>query len=298
MRIPWFLACAACGAPSTPISTPTPPAPATLAIVSAAELVAPGIVSSEHTEIRMTASPDGNTLLWGSTDRPGGPGGWDIWRTQRTGAAWSPPAPVAFNSDANDFDPSFSPDGRWVYFFSNRAGGVGGDDIYRAPVTADGFGPAQHLGREVNTPGDEWAPALSGDQTKLLFASNQPGGKHDLFIARVVGDGFAPAEPLPGAVNTPDSDEFDATFLADGHSIVFARSADVNQAPIDLYFAALGPDGYRPATPLPATVNVAGGYTLGPAVAGDVLYFTGKRPEASAGKADIYRVRYRVTGAP
>ncbi|MEO7734928.1 MAG: hypothetical protein ABIY55_28495 [Kofleriaceae bacterium] len=306
MRTSLLLACAACGGPSiqNPAPNPTPrpgPAPASspaalpaLAIVSSAELVAPGIVSSEHVEIRLAASPDGNTLLWGSTDRPGGPGGWDIWSTRRTGATWSAPVPVAFDSDANDFDPAFSGDGRWVYFFSNRAGGFGGDDLYRAAVTRDGFGPAQHLGPEINTAGNEWAPSPSRDGTRLMFASNRPGAKHDLFIARAVGDGFAPAEPLPGQVNAPATDEFDATFLSDGSSIVFARSTDVDNDPIALYFAALGPDGYTAPTPLPASVNVAAGYTLGPSSAGDALYFSGKRPEASAGKLDIYRVRYTL----
>jgi len=55
------------------------------------------------------------------------------------------------------------------------------------------------------------------------------------------------------------------------------------------------PAGYDAGTRLPASVNVAGGYTLGPAVDGrdrGILYFTGKRPEASAGKLDVYRVRY------
>src|ERR1043165_5992904 len=128
-----WLACTACGAPSTPRSAPAPVA-ASLRITSAAELVAPGVVSSEHVEIRLAASPDGTQLLWGSTDRPGGPGGWDVWVSRRTGATWAPPVAASFNSEANDFDPAFSPDGRWVYFFSNRPGGLGGDDIYRAAV--------------------------------------------------------------------------------------------------------------------------------------------------------------------
>ena len=42
-------------------------------------------------------------------------------------------------------------------------------------------------------------------------------------------------------------------------------------------------------------MNVAGGYTLGPSIDGkdrSVLYFSSKRPEASAGKLDVYRVHY------
>jgi Tol biopolymer transport system component len=298
MRTSAWIVCAACSGAAPSSSGPgSATGPTTLAITSAAELVAPGVVSSEHVEIRLAASPDGTMLLWGSTDRPGGPGGWNIWISRRTGASWGAPAPAPFNSDANDFDPAFSADGRWVFFFSNRPGGFGGDDIYRAAVTADGFGPAQHLGAEINTPGDDWAPAPSPDGTQLMFASNRPGAKHDLFVARVRGDGFAPAGPLPGAVNTPGADEFDATFLPDGRSIVFSRSTDVENDPIQLYFAALGPAGYDAGTPLPASVNVAGGYTLGPSVDGSdrsILYFSGKRPEASAGKLDVYRVHYAL----
>jgi Tol biopolymer transport system component len=272
-----------------------PPAPR-FALTSAAELVAPGIVSSAYAEVRLAASPDGQLLLWGSTDRPGGPGGWNIWMSRKAGDTWSAPAPAPFNSDANDFDPAFSPDGKLVYFFSNRPGGAGGDDLYRVPVTPDGFGAVEHLGPEVNTPGDEWAPMPSPDGARLLFASNRPGGKHDLYTAELRGTGFAPAVPLPGAINTAD-DEFDATFLADGSSIVFARSTDVETAPIQLFVAVRGAAGYDAGTRLPDTVNVAGGYTLGPTLDWrdrNVLYFSGMRPEAQRGKLDLYRVRYTL----
>ena len=296
---PW-ISCAACAACGGAASTGTKAAaaatgrPPTLAISSSAELVAPGVVSSEHSEIRLAASPDGTTLLWGSTDRKGGPGGWDIWMSRRSGESWSAPVAVSFDSEANDFDPAYSADGKWVYFFSNRPGGFGGDDIYRAAVIGEGFGPVEHLGPEVNTAGDEWAPSPSPDGAQLMFASNKPGAKHDLYVAQARGDGFAPAELLPGAVNTP-ADEFDATFLLDGSSIVFSRSSDVENDPIELYFAARGPAGYEAGTKLPVSVNVAGGYTLGPSIDGkdrSVLYFSSKRPEAKVGKLDVYRVHY------
>jgi hypothetical protein len=307
-----IVAGAACGA-TAPRTPPSPAAAARprFAITSAAELVAPHVVSSEYSEVRLAASPDGHTLLWGSTDRKGGPGGWNIWMSRRTAVAggarsadrepWSAPEPAPFDSDANDFDPAFSPDGRFVYFFSNRPGGFGGDDLYRVAVIGDGFGPAQHLGLEVNTAGDEWAPTPSPDGTQLMFASNRPGAKHDLYVAQVRGDGFAQAEPLPGAINTAAADEFDATFLADGSSIVFARSADVENDPIQLYVAVRGAAGYDAGTLLPASVNVAGGYALGPSLDWTdrfVLYFSAARPEASIGKLDLYRVRYSLDRRP
>ena len=120
--------------------------------------------------------------------------------------------------------------------------------------------------------------------------------RRDLFVARLEGRDCAPAQPLPGAVNTA-ADEFDATFLPDGRGLVFTRSADIKNDPVELFFAALGPEGYDAGTILPTTVNVSGGYTYGPAIDwadGATLYFTSQRPEAKVGKNDLYRVRFAV----
>jgi hypothetical protein len=103
------------------------------------------------------------------------------------------------------------------------------------------------------------------------------------------------ARPLPGSVNTAD-DEFDATFLQGESILVFSRSEDVNEKPVALFSACKGRSGYGDATRLPDSVNVADGYTFGPAADPadpDVLLFTGRRPEAQRGKLDLYRIRFR-----
>jgi Tol biopolymer transport system component len=270
--------------------------PTRLEILSAAELVTSA--SSEHSEIRLAVSPDGKTMLWGSTNRPGGAGGWDIWVSRRTAEGWSAPEPAPFNSGANDFDPAFTPDGRWVWFFSNRESGEGGDDLYRVGVERSGFGAAENLGPSVNSSGNEWAPAISPNGRTLLFATDGRGGRgrHDLFVASLDGDRVGEVKPLGGAINTA-ADEFDATFLADGASLVFSRSTNVETDPISLYFSARMKDGYDAGTLLPASANVTGGYTLGPALDWkdpNVLYFSGKRAEAAAGGMDLYRVTIKV----
>lgn len=265
-------------------------------------LVAPGIASSEFSEIRQTDSPDGKMILWGSTNRPGGPGGWNIWLSRQRDRGWSAPEPASFNSDANDFDPAFSPDGRWVYFFSNRTGGLGGDDIYRAAVVGHGvdatFGEVEHVGPEVNSAGDEWAPALSPDGTTLLFASNGRGGagRHDLFIARARGRTWSPATPAPSAVNTAH-DEFDATFLADGQSIVFARSANLETERIVLHFATRSASGYEQGTPLPLAPRFRDADALGPAMSWhdrSILFFSAAPADATSRRPDLFEVRYQL----
>jgi len=262
-----------------------------------------GVVSTPASEVRATISPDGRRIVWGSTDRAGGKGGWDLWTATLEQGRWRDAQALPFNSKANDFDPAFSANGRWLYFFSNREGGFGGDDLYRVPVREDGgFGAVENLGPGVNSKGDEWAPAPSLDGRSLLFASNGFGGagRHDLFVARWDGHAFGGREPVPG-VNTRD-DEFDAAWLDGGKAIVFTRSADVEAKPMQLLLAQCDGTRYGIAAPVPLSFNTADGWTLGPGMdwnkPGELLV-TGAAGAPRAGKLDIYRMKApAATGRP
>ncbi|WP_408951924.1 TolB family protein [Lysobacter sp. Hz 25] len=254
-----------------------------------------GVVSTVHSEVRAAVSPDGRRIVWGSTDRSGGAGGWDLWQASLIDGRWQDAKPLPLNAKANDFDPAFSADGRWLYFFSNRPGGHGGDDLYRAAVRDDGgYGPAENLGRGVNGRGDEWAPTPSRDGRHLLFASDGFGGsgRHDLFVARWNGQAFVDPKPVPG-VNSAD-DEFDAAWLGDGKTLVFARSRDVEKLPIRLYVAHCDGARYAQAAPLALSFNTEEAHTLGPAIdwnkPGELLV-TGSAKAPRAGKMDLYRMK-------
>jgi Tol biopolymer transport system component len=254
-----------------------------------------GVVSTPDSEVRASVSPDGQRIVWGSSDRKGGAGGWDLWIARLREGRWADAQPLPVNSDANDFDPLFSADGQWLYFFSNRAGGFGGDDLYRAAVKADGaFGGVENLGPGVNGKGDEWAPTPSRDGKHLLFASNSFGGagRHDLFVASWDGSGFVDPQPVPG-INTA-ADEFDAAWIGDGDAIVYAQSKDVENAPIRLMIARCDGKSYIDAAPWSLSFNTADGFTLGPVIdvskAGEMLV-SGMARAPKAGRMDIYRVR-------
>jgi len=260
-----------------------------------------GVVSTPAAEVRASVDPDGRRIVWGSTDRTGGAGGWDLWQATAQDGRWSDAQPLSINSTANDFDPLFSADGRWLYFFSNRAGGRGGDDLYRAPVNHDGsFGKVENLGPGVNGPRDEWAPTPSRDGRRLLFASDGfgGGGRHDLLVARWNGDAFVDPKPVPG-INT-DADEFDAAWLGDGAAIVFARSDDVDTRPIQLFVARCDGRQYADAEPLKLSFNTADSWTLGPTIdwnKPNELLVAGAAKAPRAGKLDIYRMKAPTVSA-
>ena len=269
-----------------------------LQIVGPAERFAPGVASTQYDEIRLTLSPDGKTALWFSRNRPGGPGGYDIWVSRHDGQRWQPATPVSFNTPGRDFDPAFSADGHVVYFCSDRAGGQGGDDLYRVSMGSDGrFGEPENLGPAVNSAADEFAPMLSPDGRTLLFSSDRAGGAggHDLYSAAMIGGVAQPARPLAGGINTA-AQEFDATFLGDGRTVVFARALDFGSAPVRQFIAYDHGGRYDAGHALPSPLNEPAGDSYGAMLDGsqpDTLTYSARRADGAG--LDLYRIRYRMS---
>ncbi|MFT5094482.1 MAG: hypothetical protein ACI93T_003322, partial [Porticoccaceae bacterium] len=79
------------------------------------------VLNSEFDDLGPVLSQDGRELYFYS-NRPGGAGGSDIYVSRRDGNAWSAPQNVgdSVNSSADEFDPAPVPDGRSLFFASNR----------------------------------------------------------------------------------------------------------------------------------------------------------------------------------
>ncbi len=116
-------------------------------------------------------------------------GSCDIFFSQKVNGVWSKPqnvgAPV--NTVSWDSQPSFSSDGKTLYFVSHRKGGFGSADIWMAVLGNDGkWGPAINLGAGVNTPGNEEAVYIHPDNQTLYYASDGLTGMGglDIYICR------------------------------------------------------------------------------------------------------------------
>lgn len=82
------------------------------------ERVAPGVISTDLNETFPAEDPLDGSLWFSRYENNFGE--QTIWRARRSASGWEPPEIVSFSGTWGDRAPRFSPDGRQLYFTSNR----------------------------------------------------------------------------------------------------------------------------------------------------------------------------------
>jgi Tol biopolymer transport system component len=162
-------------------------------------------------------SPDGLTLLF-ATNRDGM---FHIHAAARpaglTDFGASAPLSGIQTSGANDGTPYVSVDGEELWFVSDRAGGPGGYDVWRAIKSGAGFANPKAIA-EVSSPDADFYPVLSADKLTIYISSTRPGGQGDFDIWRAhrstTSDDFGHPEAVR-ELNT-DAEDFGAWLSPDG----------------------------------------------------------------------------------
>jgi outer membrane protein OmpA-like peptidoglycan-associated protein/tetratricopeptide (TPR) repeat protein len=136
-----------------------------------------------------SVSADGNYIYFTQWKNENGKSTSSIYYSQKNGSSWS--QPLSLNSvnlaGYNSKQPFCTPDGKYLYFSTDREGGQGGFDIWYAPLHADGTtGSPVNAGATINTDGNEQAPFVHSATNTLVFSSDKlPGmGGYDLFMAQ------------------------------------------------------------------------------------------------------------------
>lgn len=191
-------------------------------------------------EANVTFTKDGKTVVFarGNTGKRKGTADVDLYLSRFASGQWTQPRLIPVSDSASwDGSPAFSRDGRTLYFCSNRPGGVGGIDIYRANMDASGrFSKPVNMGKDINTPGDEMFPYV-GPNAKLYFASDgHPGlGKLDLFVA-TRSQGVITIENLGTPINSR-FDDFGLVFADDEMKYgFFSSNREGGKGDDDIYF--------------------------------------------------------------
>ncbi len=164
---------------------------------------------------------DGNSyctgLSWDGTElfvyRSDGFDG-NIYYSSRTEDQWAKLTKLNDNINTKFWEShaSLSPDGKILYFTSNRKGGYGGLDIYQSKRSKKtDWGAPVNLGPVVNSQYNEDTPFITGDGRTLYFSSlgHYNMGGYDIFYTTMLSNNTW-AKPLNAGypINSTDDDFF------------------------------------------------------------------------------------------
>ena len=145
----------------------------------------------------------------------------NIYSSSLRGRNWTTLQKLNSNINTKYWESHASPsaDGKILYFTSNRKGGQGGLDIYKAAAMPNGeWGEAINLGPVVNSVYNEEAPFILRDGSTLYFSSQGHGtiGGYDIFKCQATTQGdWTKPQNLGYPINTGD-DEMHYCPEADG----------------------------------------------------------------------------------
>ena len=149
-------------------------------------------------------APDGKEVYWSTFFGP--PFRLLIMVMQNKNGRWTTPQIAPFSTEHFAFNPVFSPDGKRLYFISNRPleknGEPGGFNNWYVERQGAGWSEPKHHGAMVNS-NDDWGASITREGT-IYFASGRKGsmGATDIFRSRLVNGQYTEPENLGVNVNT------------------------------------------------------------------------------------------------
>lgn len=129
-------------------------------------------------EAQPSISADGRTIYFVS-NRKGGYGGYDIWKSTLTDKGWGNPENMGPNVNTvyDEQSPFIHPDDSTFYFCSNGWPGMGGRDLFISRMAKDGkWQKPVNLGSPINSSGDENGLTLTANGAYAFFSSNNLNG--------------------------------------------------------------------------------------------------------------------------
>ena len=178
--------------------------------------------------------------------------GGDIYISTFDSINWSTPEKIKgdVNTAAWEGSASLSSDEKTLYFASERPGGYGGRDLYKATLLADGtWGNVQNLGMNVNTTRNDDAPFIHPDGKTLIYSSEALNsmGSYDIFLTEynTADSSWSTPKNLGYPINTPDDDRY-FILSTDGNRGYYASGKGGGFGLHDIYTVDMPNDFIKP----------------------------------------------------
>ncbi|MDP3556476.1 MAG: hypothetical protein Q8T03_03815 [Bacteroidota bacterium] len=209
-------------------------------------------INTKGNDAAIAISPDGQTLFTFYSDAKNS---GDIAYSKLVGDEFT--KPILLNKNINsefwEGSCSISADGRFLYFASERPGGLGGRDIWVSEKIDGDWGPAKNMGPNINTVYDDDAPFIHPDGITLFLSSkghSSIGGYDIMFSIKKDGEWAIPKSMgLP--LNTTEDDRF-YVINSKGDRGYFSsnRASSGGKGKNDIYYVEPGILGEKPVIAL------------------------------------------------
>lgn len=197
-------------------------------------------IGSKGNAYTTSLSADGNTLYLVNTENDI----YNIYFSERIDNSWTrmKPVPGKVNSKWRETSASVSADGKYLYFSSDRKGGEGEVDLYRAEWTGSEWNNIRGLGDLINTQGNEEAPYVVQSDSLLYFSSDghESIGNMDILSSKLTEEGEWSAPLNIGAPVNTTEDDISYIYFPATRSGFLARDLEGGYGKNDIYM-------YQPA---------------------------------------------------
>lgn len=204
-----------------------------------------GSINTKYHEGPSCFTKDGNTLYFTRNNyfkgkykkSSKGVNMLELYRAVNKDGKWKMDKLSIDNDEYSVGHPTLSTDEKTLYFVSDMPGGLGGTDIWKASINADGtIGAPVNMGAPVNTEGNEMFPFIATDGTLYFSSNGHLGfGELDVFAAQPAKDGsFSRIMNLGPQVNT-GKDDFGFVLDKEGKMGYLSSNRDGGAGDDDIY---------------------------------------------------------------
>jgi len=167
-------------------------------------------VNTKYWESQPSMAADGKTIYF-TSNRPGGYGGMDIWKTEMvTEGVFLEPVNLGnvINTPYDELSPFIHFDQKTLYFSSDGHLGMGGKDLFYAKLQPDGnWHEPVNLGYPINSYQNETGIFINAQGNVAYFASDRMGGFGGFDIYCFELDELLRPEPVLFVVDNMENEE-------------------------------------------------------------------------------------------